>query len=83
MPAGANIGFASASANAFAESKRSAGNFSSAQCTAAATFTGTFRRMTVSGCGSYVISRAMIACAVVPVNGGSPASISYVTAPSA
>jgi serine/threonine-protein kinase len=35
-----------------------------------------------SGRGSSVISFAMIACAVVPTCGGSPASISYVMAPS-
>jgi hypothetical protein len=37
----------------------------------------------VSERGSSVITRAMIACAVGPVNGGSPVSISYSTQPSA
>jgi hypothetical protein len=36
-----------------------------------------------SGAGFSVITFATMACAVPPVNGGSPASISYATAPSA
>ena len=36
-----------------------------------------------SDAGFSVITLAMIACAVLPVNGGSPESISYVTTPSA
>ena len=37
---------------------------------------GTVARTVVSGRGVSVITRAIIACAVGPVNGGSPASIS-------
>ena len=44
--------------------------------TAASTCGGTVFRCSVSERGSSVITRAMIACAVGPVNGGSPASIS-------
>src|SRR5438874_6332193 len=52
----ANPGFARASPNAFALSNRSAGNFSSALATAAATFDGTILRRTVtSGAGSVMI----------------------------
>ena len=40
-------------------------------------------RWSTSERGSSVITRAMIACAVAPVNGGSAVSISYSTQPSA
>ena len=49
-----NAGFASASANAFALSNRSAGSFSSALATAAATLGGTDLRSLVTGCASSV-----------------------------
>ena len=71
----------SASENSFAVAKRSAGNFSSAHRTAASTCGGTERRSVVIGLGSSVMSLAMIACAELPACGGSPASISYVSAP--
>ena len=71
-----NPGFASASAKAAALANRSAGNFSSAFATAAATFPGTVFRCAVSSFGDSVITLATIACALGPVNGGSPISIS-------
>ena len=74
--------FASASLNALAEANRSAGSFASPHSTAIATLGGTVGRSARTDCGSVVISFAMIACAVAPVCGGSPVSISYVTAPS-
>jgi hypothetical protein len=67
---------ASASANSAADSKRSAGSFSSAVSTAASTCGGTVRRCPVMSAGSPVITLATIACAVGPVKGGSPTSIS-------
>jgi hypothetical protein len=66
----------SASAKSLALANRSAGSFSSAHITASFTCAGTCRRVAESGRGSSVISRAKIACAVWPVCGGSPASIS-------
>ena len=41
------------------------------------------RELIASGVGRSLITFATIACTVGPLNGGSPASISYVTAPSA
>ena len=76
-------GRASASENRAAVANRSAGSFESAVTTAASTCGGTVFRCSVSERGSSVITRAMMACAVGPVNGGSPASISYSTQPSA
>ena len=76
------VGFTSASANAFALSKRSAGIFSSAFATAAATFGGTALRSFVTGAASSVTIFMMICCADAPVCGGSPVSISYSTQPS-
>ena len=75
----ANLGFTSASANAFALSNRSAGSFSSAFASAAATFGGTVFRRTVTGCAVSVMIFMITACADDAVNGGSPASISYST----
>lgn len=72
-----------ASANSRAEAKRSAGNFSSAFATAPATCAGTDFRCAVSSFGTSVMTLATIACALGPVNGGSPINISYVTTPSA
>ena len=73
----------SASANWAALTNRSAGSFSSAMRTAASTCDGMVWRCSVSERGSSVITRAMIACAVAPVNGGSAVSISYSTHPKA
>ena len=70
------------SANSAAEAYRSAGTLASDLSTAAAIHSGTVSRMTRSGVGRAVISRATMACALSPTNGGSPASISYTTAPS-
>ncbi len=72
-----NPGSASASANAFAVSKRSAGSFSSAFATAAATFGGTDLRTSATGRATSAMIFTMICCAEEPVCGGSPASISY------
>jgi hypothetical protein len=77
-----NDGLVSACAKSLAEAKRSAGSLASAFSTAHATLTGTVDCIMWSGLGSLVISLAIIACALVPLCGGSPASISYVTAPS-
>ena len=79
----ATPGRASASANCAAVANRSAGSFESAVRTAASTWGGTVFRCSMSERGSSVITRAMIACAVGPVNGGSPVSISYSTQPRA
>ena len=66
----------SASANSAAVANRSAGSFSSAVITAASTWRGIVCRCTASGRGVSVSTRATTACAVCPVNGGSPVSIS-------
>jgi len=76
-------GRASASENCAAVPNRSAGSLESAVTTAASTCGGTVLRCSVIERGSSVITRAMMACAVGPVNGGSPVSISYSTQPSA
>ena len=73
---GAPSALPSARTNSAALPNRSAGSFSSPVITAASTEAGTLRRCSASGFGSSVITRATIACAVGPVNGGSPASIS-------
>src|SRR5687768_67383 len=73
----------SARANALAVVNRSAGIFSSAVSTASSTWGGTVLRSAESGSGSDATIFATIACAVGPVKGGAPASISYVVAPSA
>src|SRR2546422_10555269 len=68
----------SAATKAPAVENRSAGAFPSAFVTAASTVDGTCR--TVLRCGIGSVSRlAMMAWAVGPVYGGSPASISYNT----
>lgn len=74
-----NDGLASASRNARALAKRSAGSFSSAFASAAATFGGTDFRSAVTGCGVSVMIFMMICCADAPVCGGDPDSISYNT----
>ena len=71
----------SASANAFALSNRSAGNFSSDLATAAATFVGTAFRYFVTASAGSVMIFMMICCAFAPVCGGLPVSISYSTLP--
>ena len=76
-----NAVFPNASANAFALSNRSAGNFSSAFATAAATFAGTDFRYFVTGSATSAMIFMMICCALAPVCGGLPASISYNTEP--
>ena len=74
--------FASASPKALALSNRSAGSFSSALATAAATFGGTDFRYFVTGSAGSVMIFMMICCALAPVCGGLPVSISYSTEPS-
>jgi len=69
-------GSRSAAANSAAEANRSAGSFSSAVSTAASTWRGMVWRWGRSGRGLSVTTRATMACAVEPVNGGSPVSIS-------
>ena len=51
--------------------------------TAASTCAGTVSRVVRIGVGLSVSTLATMACTVLPVKGGSPVSISYVTAPSA
>ena len=72
-----------ASANAFALSKRSAGSLANAVNTAVSTCGGTVSRSVCNDVGFSLSTLATIACTLPPVNGASPASISYVTAPSA
>ena len=55
---------------------RSAGTRASARAASASTARGTLSRIVVIVRGASVSRRAMMACAVGPVNGGSPASIS-------
>ena len=69
-------GSVSAAASSRALAKRSAGTFSIAFDTAAATFGGTARRSRVTGWGSSVTIFMMICCAEAPVCGGFPVSIS-------
>jgi hypothetical protein len=66
-------------AKASAESNRSAGSFSSASPSAAATLGGTDFRSRVTGAASSVTIFMMICCAEEPVCGGPPVSISYKT----
>jgi hypothetical protein len=73
----------SAEENSAASANRSAGSLASAVVTARSTAIGTVSRTWRSATGDVVSTRATIACAVGPVNGGSPANISYVTTPSA
>jgi len=73
----------SASANSRALENRSVGDFASARITASSSDRGTTSRTTRNDVGRSVISFAIIARTLGPVTGGSPASISYVTAPSA
>ena len=70
-----------ASLKPFALSKRSAGSFSSAFDTAAATCAGTALRYFVTDSAGAVMIFMMTCCALDPVCGGSPVSISYSTLP--
>src|SRR5574340_904136 len=71
----ANDGLVSASAKLLAESNRSAGSFSSAVESAAATLGGTLlRRLVTAATGSAMIFM-MICCAEPPRWGGCPVSI--------
>lgn len=79
VPAVANAGFTSASPNAFALSKRSAGSFSSAFSSAATTFGGTCLRIALTGAASSVSIFMITCCADPPMCGGCPASISKST----
>ena len=75
---GGRAGRLSAAANSPTLAKRSAGVRARARVTAISTPAGTARSVVSFGSGS--LNRlAMIACAVGPVYGGSPASISYTT----
>src|SRR5258706_10616402 len=73
------VALRSATANAETSEKRSAGIRSSALSSAASTATGTAERTGRTGRAASDRRRAMIAWAVGPVNGGSPANISYRT----
>ena len=72
----------SASPNALALSKRSAGSFSSDFASAAATFGGTALRYFSTDSAGSVMIFIMICCALAPVCGGLPVSISYSALPS-
>ena len=74
---------ARASPNSLAEPQRSAGSFCSAVRIAASTPGDTVGRLGRSAGTCSVSTFATIACELGPVNGGSPASISYAMAPSA
>ena len=74
---------ASAVANSAALAYRSAGSLASAVSTAASMCGGTVLRTTDKRSGSLLMTFATMACTLLPVNGASPASISYVIAPSA
>jgi len=65
-----------AAANSAAVPNRSAGSLCSAIRTASSTASGTVGRCRLGGAGVSVITLATIACAVLPMNGGSPTSIS-------
>ena len=77
-----SVAGASARAKSAAEANRSAGTAASALRTARSTDSGTAVRSCLRFGTSPVSRRAAIAWAVGPVNGGSPASISYSTLPS-
>ena len=73
----------SASPNASAVAYRSAGIFASPRCTTASSASETEGRATCSERGVSVSVRAVTVCTFGPVNGASPASISYSTHASA
>jgi hypothetical protein len=68
--------------NSAAVANRSAGTGASARRTASSTASGTLGRARRTLGGGSVRRRITIACGVGAANGGSPASISYATAPS-
>ena len=72
----------SADANSAAVPKRSAGNFSSPRSTAVSSDGVTAFRVSDGRSTLALITLATTACTLEPVNGGSPVSISYVTAAS-
>jgi hypothetical protein len=72
-----------ASANSPALANRSAGTLATALRIACSTYPGTVSRTVRIAGGSCTVFRARIACGFDPVNGGSPASISYTTHPRA
>ena len=76
LQAALNSASPNARANSAALANRSAGNFSSAPNTAASTCAGTDLRSSVKGRAGSVRILATMACTVLPVKGGSPASIS-------
>lgn len=76
MPCPAYPGSSRARAKSAAVAKRSAGSFSTAVATAAATWGGTAFRTRVTGAASSVTIFMMICCAEAPVCGGFPVSIS-------
>jgi hypothetical protein len=69
--------WSSALAKSTTVSNRSAGTFASARRTTASSVGVTVSRATLAEGGGWPNCLAMIACAVGPENGGSPASISY------
>ncbi len=73
---------ASASRNCAAVANRSAGTLASALRIGCSTASGTVSLAVRRAGGGSNVFRAKIACGLVPVNGGSPASISYATQPS-
>src|SRR5207244_5242712 len=73
-------GLARAPTTALAVRGRSAGDFARPAAIARSRGTGSAGRTVRIGRGGSLITRSAIACALGPVNGGSPASISYSTA---
>ena len=71
-----NAGSASARENSAALANRSAGTFSSARAMVASTFAGIDGRSAEAAVGFPLMIFPRIACAVLPVYGGSPTSIS-------
>jgi hypothetical protein len=78
-PATVKVALPSASANSFAVANRSAGSFSRALASADATFGGTDFRICVTACAGSAMILMIICCALPPMCGGWPASISYST----
>src|SRR5690348_16595866 len=71
----------SAAANSAAVANLSAGSLASAVSTAYSTAGGTVSRSVDTAVGLSLMTFATTACTLDPVNGGSPVSISFVTAP--
>ena len=80
---GSRLDAARACANSAAPAWRSAGTFANAFSTARSTPGETVSRTVRMGATGSTACRARIACAVGPVNGGAPVSISYTTQPRA